>query len=79
VVRTDDAASQYTEAQLLDGHISSPPVLVRDGSLLRGALWRTISSGLSKASLSPLRPLVRSSSILTDLAPTSYSGTLRVE
>jgi hypothetical protein len=44
VVQTDDAASQYTETQLFDGHILSP-VFVRDGSCLRGALWRTISSG----------------------------------
>jgi hypothetical protein len=70
-VRTDDAASQYTETQLFDGHVSSPPVFVRDGSRVRGALWRTISSGLSTTSLCPLRPLIRSRSILADLAPMS--------
>src|ERR687893_1671064 len=78
VVPTDDTASQNTETQFFDGHISSPPVFVRDGSCVRGALSRTISSGLSKTSLSPPRPLMRSRSILADLAPMPYLGTLRV-
>jgi hypothetical protein len=25
-VRTDDAASQYTETQLIDAHLSTPPL-----------------------------------------------------